>query len=214
MCSAHDVAVSKQHKSISASDVLRALEVIELGDLAEKLQNELVGTNHHQSNCTLSLLYLTVYRELSKPDKKKVPSNTAAAGSASAPVPGGSGAKPKTTASGSLSISIPALKNAKGKAKADPPASEELPVPVPTESISSGRPGTDMDIDDPVGAEEAPIHGEDAEEVQEEDDIEEDAPQELVDKMALEEEELRRDANALDDGPGPSHTGDQDHQMD
>ncbi|KAG2109172.1 hypothetical protein BD769DRAFT_1692294 [Suillus cothurnatus] len=38
---AHDVAMSKQHKSISASDVLKALEMIEFGDLVENLQNEL-----------------------------------------------------------------------------------------------------------------------------------------------------------------------------
>lgn len=39
--SAHDVALSKQHKSISASDVLKALEMIEFGDLVDPLQNEL-----------------------------------------------------------------------------------------------------------------------------------------------------------------------------
>jgi hypothetical protein len=41
--SAHDVALSKQHKSISASDVLKALEMIEFGDLVDKLQAELLG---------------------------------------------------------------------------------------------------------------------------------------------------------------------------
>ncbi|KAG7095225.1 hypothetical protein E1B28_006000 [Marasmius oreades] len=51
---AHDVAQSKQHKSISASDVLKALELIELGDLVEPLQAE-----------------LQAYRDLSKTDKKK-----------------------------------------------------------------------------------------------------------------------------------------------
>lgn len=40
---AHDVALSKQHKSISASDVLKALEMIEFGDLVGVLQNELQG---------------------------------------------------------------------------------------------------------------------------------------------------------------------------
>ncbi|KAF8637176.1 hypothetical protein AX17_002990 [Amanita inopinata Kibby_2008] len=40
---AHDVAQSKQHKSISASDVLKALELIEFGDLVEPLQSELSG---------------------------------------------------------------------------------------------------------------------------------------------------------------------------
>ncbi|KAG6327175.1 hypothetical protein ID866_11914 [Astraeus odoratus] len=38
---AHDVALSKQHKSISASDVLKALEMIEFGDLVDRLQEEL-----------------------------------------------------------------------------------------------------------------------------------------------------------------------------
>ncbi|KIK58283.1 hypothetical protein GYMLUDRAFT_45493 [Collybiopsis luxurians FD-317 M1] len=38
---AHDVAQSKQHKSISASDVLKALEMIDLGDLVEPLTAEL-----------------------------------------------------------------------------------------------------------------------------------------------------------------------------
>ncbi|KAJ7658083.1 hypothetical protein B0H17DRAFT_1213316 [Mycena rosella] len=45
-CSAHDVALSKQHKSISASDVLKALEMIEFGDLVDKLQGELTGAFH------------------------------------------------------------------------------------------------------------------------------------------------------------------------
>ncbi|KAJ7641700.1 hypothetical protein FB45DRAFT_900816 [Roridomyces roridus] len=48
--SAHDVALSKQHKSISASDVLKALEMIEFGDLADKLQGELTGAKNGSSN--------------------------------------------------------------------------------------------------------------------------------------------------------------------
>ena len=41
--SAHEVASSRQHKSISASDVLRALEQMDMGDLVPKLQAELDG---------------------------------------------------------------------------------------------------------------------------------------------------------------------------
>ena len=52
--SAHDVATSKQHKSISASDVLKALEIIEFGDLNDMLQNELQST--------LSYIFLTFLR--------------------------------------------------------------------------------------------------------------------------------------------------------
>ena len=42
--SAHDVAISKQHKSISASDVLKALETLEFSDMVEPLQGELQGS--------------------------------------------------------------------------------------------------------------------------------------------------------------------------
>lgn len=40
---AHDVALSKQHKSISASDVFKALEMIQFGDLVGILQGDLQG---------------------------------------------------------------------------------------------------------------------------------------------------------------------------
>lgn len=40
---AHDVAASKQHKSVSASDVLKALELTQFGDMVDKLQEELKG---------------------------------------------------------------------------------------------------------------------------------------------------------------------------
>jgi DNA polymerase epsilon subunit 3 len=54
VATAHDVAMSKQHKSISASDVLKALEMIEFGDLVENLQNE-----------------LQIYRDNTKGDKSR-----------------------------------------------------------------------------------------------------------------------------------------------
>ncbi|KAI0773129.1 histone-fold-containing protein [Trametes elegans] len=38
---AHEVASSKQHKSISATDVLKALELVEFGDIAHNIQGEL-----------------------------------------------------------------------------------------------------------------------------------------------------------------------------
>lgn len=40
---AHEVSTSKQHKSISASDVFKALEMIEFADLIPPLQAELQG---------------------------------------------------------------------------------------------------------------------------------------------------------------------------
>ena len=55
------MATSKQHKSISASDVLRALEQMDMGDIVPKLQGELDSVyllSSHElmnSNMTLSL---------------------------------------------------------------------------------------------------------------------------------------------------------------
>ena len=43
--SPHDIAQSKQHKSIAASDVLKALETIEFSDMVNKLQGELVSVS-------------------------------------------------------------------------------------------------------------------------------------------------------------------------
>ncbi|KIM43990.1 hypothetical protein M413DRAFT_443053 [Hebeloma cylindrosporum] len=56
---AYDVAQSRQHKSISASDVLKALETIEFSDMVNTLQAELL-----------------IYRELSKNDKGKKSTTT------------------------------------------------------------------------------------------------------------------------------------------
>ncbi|TFY62978.1 hypothetical protein EVG20_g6509 [Dentipellis fragilis] len=47
---AHDVAHSKQHKSISASDVLKALEIIEFGDLVGTMQTELLAYRDNAKN--------------------------------------------------------------------------------------------------------------------------------------------------------------------
>ncbi|KZT30120.1 histone-fold-containing protein [Neolentinus lepideus HHB14362 ss-1] len=45
---AHDVAASKQHKSISATDVLRALELLEFADMVPGLQSELQAYRDNQ----------------------------------------------------------------------------------------------------------------------------------------------------------------------
>jgi len=59
--SAYDIAQSKQHKSISASDVLKALETIELGDMVNKLQAELLSAS---STPNPILLHSTVEHNL------------------------------------------------------------------------------------------------------------------------------------------------------
>ncbi|KAI0291830.1 hypothetical protein BC826DRAFT_912042 [Russula brevipes] len=79
---AHEVSTSKQHKSISASDVFKALELIEFADLIPSLQAELQGTliNMPSSSSTAVLrraypppnvifLSPSVYRELAKSKK-------------------------------------------------------------------------------------------------------------------------------------------------
>ncbi|KJA15858.1 hypothetical protein HYPSUDRAFT_172203, partial [Hypholoma sublateritium FD-334 SS-4] len=84
---AHDVAQSKQHKSISASDVLKALETIEFSDMVNKLQNE-----------------LTLYRDLAKTDKgRKVTAN------------GVSSASARKAPAGSTSVSAPPRGKGAGK---------------------------------------------------------------------------------------------------
>ncbi|KAI0272174.1 histone-fold-containing protein [Russula aff. rugulosa BPL654] len=92
---AHEVSTSKQHKSISASDVFKALELIEFADLIPPLQAE-----------------LQVYRELAK--SKKVSSGAGASSSApparnkssSTAVQRGKG-KERVTEVGESSVSAP-----------------------------------------------------------------------------------------------------------
>ncbi|KAF9530798.1 histone-fold-containing protein [Crepidotus variabilis] len=64
---AHDVAQSRQHKSISASDVLKALEIMQFGSMTAKLQDE-----------------LNIYRENSKQAETAKSSKKGTNGSASA----------------------------------------------------------------------------------------------------------------------------------
>ncbi|KAG7448130.1 histone-fold-containing protein [Guyanagaster necrorhizus] len=45
---AYDVAMSKQHKSISAADVMRALDILELGDMVEMIQEDLQAFRDEQ----------------------------------------------------------------------------------------------------------------------------------------------------------------------
>ncbi|KAK1234661.1 hypothetical protein PQX77_002133 [Marasmius sp. AFHP31] len=87
---AHDVAQSKQHKSISAYDVLKALEMIELGDLVNPLQTE-----------------LQAYRDLSKPEKSKKSSTAKGKGASSAKAKGKEKASAATAAASAPYTSVP-----------------------------------------------------------------------------------------------------------
>ncbi|KAJ7207816.1 histone-fold-containing protein [Mycena pura] len=192
---AHDVALSKQHKSISASDVLKALETIEFGDLVDKLQGELL-----------------VYRELAKTDKTK-------RGSVSVGPSTGKGKAPAATTAGAAT---PGSVSSKGKerAKIVLPASAVAAVAVGGESVSS-EPGAamDVDVDDEVDIDLEPIDPErvetdgDGDQLEEDEETEEPAEEpadeaeddedteELIDTEALNMEDERQDAKGLDAAP-------------
>ncbi|KAH7886544.1 histone-fold-containing protein [Phlebopus sp. FC_14] len=195
---AHDVALSKQHKSISASDVLKALEMIEFGDLVEMLQAE-----------------LQIYRDTTKGDKgrNKTTTATTASSSASSNI---NNSKGKVKESGDASVSA----RAKGKEKAPPPPAQQpqqqspfTTVPRPLVSLSTSQDvagdGTRRE-DDELGGEydmedEGEGEGEDVGDVEEEEEDPGEEEEEPVDMMAVEEEETRRDAAGLDEpmrGPG------------
>lgn len=214
--SAHHVALSKQHKSISASDVIKALELIELGDLADKLQEELVSQCLLVLSCRVyaDIHPFEVYRELAKTDKSKK-------GTSNISAPKNRSVSSASTAGGPSTVS---KGKGKEKASAEPAPFSSAPLPHPgylNESASTG-PGMAMDVDgyddlpedefagdvnydvegemDPEGAEGI----EDEVEADEEEEEEPDEDEELVDTVALEEEEVRKDARGLDDPVQPA----------
>jgi len=172
---AHDVALSKQHKSISASDVLKALEMLEFTDMVEQLQGE-----------------LQVYRQLVKTGEKKLEKKKSSV-PATGPVPSSSR---KT-----IQPSLP-----------DGPVSPEGGTLI---QQANHEPGFDvpMDVDTTMNEEDQHVDEQDVREDEEvaveegisEDDhlveSDEDEPDQLEDKVALEEEELRKDHQGLDESP-------------
>jgi len=213
---AHDVALSKQHKSISASDVLKALEMIEFGDLVDKLQGE-----------------LQIYREQAKTDKsKKGTSNITSASTGHIKI------RPGPGQSSSVSPG-----KAKGKEKEKPvalpppftstplpqPSLPQQPLPQPPQaggSISAGakapmevgwedepreNDGIETEDEFPTGGiagegeegegeEDGEGPGEDDDDVADEED-EEGEGEILADQMEVEDEVLR-------DGTGPDDPSD------
>ncbi|KIK04498.1 hypothetical protein K443DRAFT_675957 [Laccaria amethystina LaAM-08-1] len=203
---AHDVAHSKQHKSISASDVLKALELIEFGDLVDKLQGELI-----------------VYREQAKTKKGTSGSTTTITIPSASSAPTTNAKKPTTTTALTISsISTTGKASAKGKEKAGggtaglPPPFTNVPLGGPSASFAgagssiSGM-GVPMNVDDVgVGGEVVDEEVMDEEVVDEEgeegvhegvvdDDGNDDWGQRELDRMVDEEEELLKDSRGLDD---------------
>ncbi|KIJ62199.1 hypothetical protein HYDPIDRAFT_115076 [Hydnomerulius pinastri MD-312] len=174
---AHDVALSKQHKSISASDVLKALEMIEFGDLVDTLQSE-----------------LQIYRDNTKGDKGK------------------KGGADRSTAShkgkAKESESASSVARGKGKEKANPalPFTTLPRAPAPSSSISHAT--REIDAEAPPVGEDEEMGEADGDEEDMEDEVEDVAEddegdeEEPEDVMAVEPEELKRDASGLGDVQG------------
>ncbi|CAL1702825.1 unnamed protein product [Somion occarium] len=183
---AHDVAASKQHKSVSASDVLKALELTQFGDMVDKLQEE-----------------LKAYREIQK-------SGRSAKGPSAASSAKGKG---KEAASISAALAPPAV-NGKGKEKAVPGPTITIPgassrTPVDSEPLPPEDEDDEAGVTMIQGDDDEEMGEPDDEVVEEEDEVEEDVEdededegEEVEDPIALEEEELHRDARTLDDPHG------------
>ncbi|KAF7297205.1 Histone-fold-containing protein [Mycena indigotica] len=170
---AHDVALSKQHKSISASDVLKALETIEFGDLVDQLQDE-----------------LQLYRELGKADKNK---------KAAASISKGKGPASESSASTPApTISIKGKERAVIVLPARNGASS-ISTPLGGDSISSRSVAGEMEIDDEDnGGQDIEEEEGEGDEVSDEDEEE---PEELVDTVARDAQDLQSDARGLEDTP-------------
>ncbi|KZT66468.1 histone-fold-containing protein [Daedalea quercina L-15889] len=171
---AHEVAASKQHKSISATDVLKALELVDMGDMVPKLQQE-----------------LQVYRDLQKSDKGRKSTG---------------GAKGKGRESQGEAQSISAASSSKPKQK----GKEKGPTITITRPQAK-QPPREAALSDELEPEELEVNGDvhsdedeemvDEEEVADEDDMDDDdaGDEELENSMAVDDEDIQRDARALDD---------------
>lgn len=195
--SAHDVALSKQHKSISASDVLRALEMIEFGDLVDPLQNEL------QSILSLfvsfGVSFRTVYRDTAKGDKnRKIAVDRSSVSNTN-----------KGKAKEGEGISSASASRPKGKAKATlPPPFTTMPLQAVPSSISHMTEDVEMSVraveneemgEGEGGGDDVPEY---AEEVDEPPIPDYDTEEELEPEYD-ESEELKKDAAGFDDAqPG------------
>jgi len=173
---AHDVALSKQHRSISASDVLKALEMIEFGDLVDPLQNE-----------------LQIYRDNTKGDKNRksgVDRNSSSS---------------KGKAKEGDSVSSVSRSKGKAKAALPSPFTT-LPRPAVPSSVSHTTEDVDMGIptgeNEDVGEGEGggDYDSDMADEVDDAVEYDESGEEELImDLVPDESEELRRDAVGVDE---------------
>ncbi|KZT01966.1 histone-fold-containing protein [Laetiporus sulphureus 93-53] len=176
---AHEVASSKQHKSISASDVLKALELLEMGDMVPMLQKE-----------------LQVYRECQKSDKGRKSTSSAK----------GRGREQGESASASASTSISLKVKLKGKEKEKGPtitiSRSQIRGPSvaaaaqPEAEVEPGL-GRQGEGTEQVDEDEEMAEADDVEE--EDDDLEPGEEDEPEDTMAVEETRKGKGTNRSDD---------------
>ncbi|KAL1679116.1 histone-fold-containing protein, partial [Schizophyllum commune] len=132
--SAHDLALQKAHKSVSASDVLKALEVLEFGDLVEPL------------NAELNIFRGAPAKPADNKGRRSSTATTPGTTYTSATTGGKGKAPPGTTASKGPAVGS-ASTAGKGKAR------EDVAYAAAGASISTGYPGQeDVDMDADVDA--------------------------------------------------------------
>jgi len=128
---AHDVAVSKQHKSISVSDIFKALELIEFGHLTPALEAQ-----------------FQAYKALPKNEKGKKANGASTSAARAAPTPTTSASNgPVAVSNGNPYPNIPKPSN---PYPAITPANHDSPFtsePLAISAPSNGGPAP-MDVDD------------------------------------------------------------------
>ncbi|KAH9840146.1 histone-fold-containing protein [Rhodofomes roseus] len=168
---AHEVAASKQHKSISATDVLKALELVEMGDMVHKLQQE-----------------LQVYREVQKTDKGRKST-------------GGAKGKGRESQGEPHSVSAASAAKAKQNAKEKGPTitisrTQTKPSRRDTEPEEPEE-GANGDVD---GDEDEEMADEEEVEEEDDMEDEEVGDEEPEDSMAVDDKEAQGDGGGLSDG--------------
>jgi len=169
---AHDVALSKQHRSISASDVLKALEMIEFGDLVDPLQNE-----------------LQIYRDNTKGDKNRKSGVDRNSSSSKGKAKEGDSVSSVSRSKGKAKAALPSPFTTLPRPAVPSSVShttEDVNMGIPTgenEDVGEGEGGGDYDSDM-------------ADEVEEYNESEEEEL--IMDIVPDESEELRRDAAGVD----------------
>jgi DNA polymerase epsilon subunit 3 len=155
---------------------------MQLGDLVGPLQDELPSESDHNT-MTINLTWFSEYREIQKSGRKSTGARSKPSASTAATDPSGSMGPPQ---------SIP--KKGKGAAVVVPMSEDEDGHA--QGQISEANMDVDAEMDVAENDDDADANESQGEEEGEEDEEEEE--EELVDQMAVEDEEVRQDTQGLD----------------